>query len=110
MTENQRFSLIWGTVSFIVAVFIIVNNNADIVVMAGFFLKCFAAIMGTAIGLLGAAIGEAIRRFALPDGYFTNGGITSIVKTKLFWMIGPQTIGCLIGALLGVSQTLGWLG
>lgn len=106
MTENQRFSLIWAVVSFIVGVITVTNNTYPPVILAGFFAKTFAVIVGTGTGLIGAAIGEAIRRFALPDGYFTNGGITSIVKTKLFWMIGPQSIGMFIGVVLGIAIVL----
>jgi len=106
MNNNQRFALTWGIVSFIIAAIIVTHNTSPMVVLASFGAKVFAAIVGTIFGLAGAAIGEAFRRFALPDRFFTTGGMTSIIKTKLFWMVGPQIIGMLIGVFLGAALVL----
>ncbi|MCV0437432.1 MAG: hypothetical protein K5880_02285 [Hydrogenophaga sp.] len=103
MTENQRFALIWGSVAFAIGSFMMIFNEAPRVLLASFFTKAFAVLLGTALGIVGAAIGESIRRFALPSGFFTTGGMTSIIKTKLFWMIGPQFIGMFIGMGLGIG-------
>ena len=48
--------------------------------------------------VIGWGRGTVVRRnYALPDGFFTDGGMTSILKTKLFWAIGPQFIGMFLG-------------
>lgn len=106
MSQNQRFLLTWGAVSFIFAALFTFNNNSAMVLMASGLLKVVAVLVGTATGTLGAWIGEAIRRYALPDGFFTDGGITSILKTKLFWAIGPQFIGMFLGMSIGAAIVL----
>lgn len=106
MSQNQRFILIWGAVSFIFAALFTFNNNSAMVMMASGLLKVFAVMVGTITGTLGAGIGEAIRRFALPDGFITDGGMTSILKTKIFWMVGPQSIGMFLGITIGAAVVL----
>lgn len=106
MTDHQRFALIWGLISLFFAILFVTKNSSEMVLMASTFAKFLAILAGLAAGLIGAAIGEALRRFALPDGFFTSGGMTSIVKTKLFWLFGPQLIGCIFGVLLGETLVL----
>ena len=106
MNSNQKSAFIWAVVAFIIATIMVVKNNSAMAVNAGFFLKTFAIMVGTILGFVGAMLGDAIRRFALPDGFFTPGGMGSILKTKLFWMVGPQIIGLLIGVVLGAALVL----
>lgn len=106
MSQNQRFLLTWGAVSFVFAALFTFNNNSAMVLMASGLLKVVAVLVGTATGTLGAWIGEAIRRYALPDGFFTDGGMTSILKTKLFWAVGPQFIGMFLGMSIGAAIVL----
>lgn len=106
MSQIQKSMVIWGAVAFIISIIMVTNNNASFVLAAGFFTKFFAVILGSAFGLAGALIGDAIRKFALPDGFITNGGMGSIIWTKIFWAIGPQSIGVFIGVALGCSIIL----
>ena len=99
-------SIIWGIVAVALSFVMIVFNSSPMVMNAGFFVKSFAFLVGAVLGLGGALIGEAIRLFALPDGFFTQGGMGSILKTKLFWMMGPQCIGVFIGVALGIGIVL----
>ncbi|WP_218569047.1 hypothetical protein [Pseudomonas sp. A-1] len=96
----------WGVAALALSIFIIVFNNSAIVLGAGFFAKCMAVVAGSALGWGGAMIGDAIRRFAHPDAVFTSGGILQLVWIKIFWALGPQVIGLLIGSLVGVSLML----
>lgn len=57
-------------------------------------------------GLIGSSIGRALRNFSLPDAVYTNGGMSTLIKTKLFWMIGPQLIGLQIGSIIGLFAGL----
>jgi hypothetical protein len=36
---------------------------------------------------------------------FTSGGMGSILKEKLFWAVGPQCIGMVIGLMIGIYCT-----
>lgn len=102
----DRTVLMWAGLAFVVAVVACVFNNSAMVLRAGFFAKLFAVIVGTALGLGGALIGNAIRKFAHPDAVFTSGGIVQLVWIKVFWKIGPQVIGLLVGVMLGCSLVL----
>lgn len=53
-------------------------------------------ISGTVFTTIGVMAGDVIRRFVMPDVYFTSGAVDSF-KKKVFWSIGPQAIGWFIG-------------
>lgn len=107
LTPLQKSAAIWGCLAFGIAILAVTRNTSAMVLGAGFFAKFFAVIVGTGFGTLGAMLGDGIRRFAMPDGIITNGGMGSLIQSKLFWMIGPQTIGLLIGVFLGAALVLG---
>ena len=106
MNPKQKSIVIWSVIAFGLAIISVTFNNSAMVLRAGFFAKFFAVIAGTLLGLAGAMIGDAIRRFALPEQFFTTGGVGSILKTKIFWMVGPQTVGVVIGVCLGAALVL----
>lgn len=96
----------WGIASVILAILAISFNNSPLVLGAGFFAKFMAFLVGSVLGLIGALIGDAIRKFASPDAVFTNGGILSLVWVKVFWLLGPQVIGLFAGVLIGIAIVL----
>ncbi|WON77788.1 hypothetical protein [Serratia sp. UGAL515B_01] len=53
----------------------------------------------------GMLIGGFVRQWLMPDAIYTREGAVGIFKAKLFWSIGPQSIGWLIG-VLAVSERL----
>lgn len=106
MNSTQRLVAIWAAVAFIVACIMTFNNSSHMVVRAGIFMKIVAILVGTGLGTAGAMLGDALRKFTKPDAFITTGGLASIFRTKLFWMVGPQLIGLLIGVTLGASFVL----
>lgn len=96
----------WGIAAVAFSIFMCTFNNSPMVLGAGFWAKFFAVIAGSVLGLIGALIGDAIRRFAHPDAFFTNGGMGHIIWTKLFWLCGPQLIGLAIGVVIGCALVL----
>jgi hypothetical protein len=96
----------WGIAAITVSILACTFNNSPMVLGASFGAKLLAVIVGSITGLIGAMIGDAIRRFAHPDAIFTNGGIFQIMGTKLFWLCGPQLIGLLGGTCLGCALVL----
>lgn len=96
----------WGVTSLALAIVMVVYNTAAMVLSAGFFAKLFAVIVGTVLGLIGALIGDAIRKFAHPDAVWTSGGFFSLIGIKLFWLLGPQLIGLAIGVATGCTIVL----
>lgn len=108
-SNNIPFSkevIAWGIAAFLLTILMISKNNAPAVLAAGFFAKFFALIVGTITGWIGALIGNAIRKFVHPDSVFTSGGFFHLLWIKIFWMLGPQTIGLVIGTALGVALVL----
>ncbi|QGN36318.1 hypothetical protein [Klebsiella oxytoca] len=62
----------------------------------------FWLTVGPGVGML---IGAFIRQWLIPDAIYTREGTIGIFKAKIFWAIGPQSIGWLLGAL-AVSEQL----
>ncbi|MEB7886256.1 hypothetical protein [Serratia fonticola] len=62
----------------------------------------FWLTVGPGIGMF---IGGFIKQWLMPDAIYTREGTVGIFKAKLFWSIGPQSIGWLIG-VLAVSEKL----
>ena len=69
----------------------------------------FVWILGALLGIVGVRIGNALRRAAKPDIIITTGGLQGILGAKIFWSVGPQTVGLLIGTVVGCSTLMGWV-
>lgn len=96
----------WGIAAAALAIFAVVFNNSAMALGAGWFAKTMAVLVGSLLGWGGALIGDAIRRFAHPDAVLTNGGILSLIWIKVFWALGPQLVGLLIGVFAGAAIVL----
>ena len=62
----------------------------------GFWGHIATWVFGTFFTVIGVSLGDMFRRFVIPDVYFTTGAVDSFMK-KIFWMVGPQCIGWIIG-------------
>jgi hypothetical protein len=63
-----------------------------------------AAIVFIPAALVAWAIGDFIRRFASPSAYFVSGGAMAMAQTRLYWMVGPQSVAVfVVFAALGVG-------
>ena len=96
----------WAIAAVVGAIVMVSFNHSAMVLGAGLFMKCLAVLAGSVLGFAGALLGDAIRKFAHPDAVYTSGGMFSRVGIKLFWMLGPQVIGLVIGISLGSSLVL----
>ena len=80
---------------------------------AGFWRRTALIVVGivggTPLGTIGALIGSFLRKIAAPDFIMTSQGMSGLLKERIFWAIGPQSIGMLIGTLLGCYLTVGKL-
>ena len=108
--ENQapnQTTTVYLTVSLICSLVVAIAcseiNYKGTVHQLGFWMRTFIFIFGVPGGFIGAKIGRMVRDWLMPDSFYTTGGITEIAKTKLFWAIGPQTIGFCIGLGLGAA-------
>lgn len=53
---------------------------------------------------IGMFIGGLIKQWLKPDAIYTKEGALGIAKAKLFWAIGPQGIGWLLGVFCVANQ------
>ncbi|MBH0058087.1 hypothetical protein I6F65_14075 [Pseudoalteromonas sp. SWXJZ94C] len=96
--------IIWGVISVPVAIFMCSAQREY--AYAGFWLSSLSIILASIFGLVGALIGDALRKFAKPDSVFTSGGFFQLIWIKVFWNIGPQVIGLLIGVVIAGALVL----
>ena len=73
----------------------------------GFFGFIALFLCGSFFTTVGVVIGDLLRKMAMPDAYFTTGFADSI-KKRVFWAVGPQVIGWIIGliAMNGFMQNI----
>jgi hypothetical protein len=96
----------WAIAALVFAIICITFNTSAMVLGAGFFVKFLAVVAGSVLGLIGALLGDAIRKFAHPDAVYTSAGMLSLMWIKLFWMLGPQVIGLIAGGAIGCGLVL----
>lgn len=65
----------------------------------GFWGGILFIVFATLFTTIGVFIGDALRRFAMPDAFFSTGFVDTI-KQKLFWGFGPQVIGWIVGIVV----------
>lgn len=96
----------WGIAALALGILSVTFNTSAMVLGAGLLAKCFAVLVGTVLGWIGAVVGDAIRKFAHPDAVYTSGGLLSLLWIKIFWRIGPQLIGLVAGVMVGCALVL----
>jgi len=96
----------WGIAAAALSFVALTWNNSPMVANASFLQKALAFCLCTPMGLAGALLGDGFRKFARPDVMFTS-GIGALVWQKIFWRIGPQTIGCAVGVFTAIALVLG---
>jgi hypothetical protein len=92
----------WLVGSFVLSILLVAMQKHGPIAQLGFFAKTVCVVVGGVLGFAGYLIGDGLRRFTMPDAFFTEGGLGSILVIKLFWMLGPQLIGLVIGAWTGI--------
>lgn len=108
-TSDVHFSkaaIGWGIFAIALSIFMCTSNTSAMVLGASFGGKLLAVIAGSILGLVGALLGDAIRKFAHPDAVFTNGGMFQLIWNKLFWLCGPQLVGLGLGVAIGCALVL----
>ena len=96
------FYLVLTVVFSFLFCFITAPNGHDF----SFGRRLFASIASIPTGFIGVLLGDLIRRLAIPDIVLIRGGLFQLLKTRLFWMCGPQLIGMVIGIALVAGQIL----
>lgn len=99
--SEEKTSQISGYVIFYAVVAIVLGvAGAAGAKQVGIISRIFIFIFGTAGAFCGAFVGDWLRKIAMPDSIITS-GMADTLKQKLFWFIGPQMIGEILGMGLG---------
>ena len=77
--------------------------NHRVVVQVSFWVRAGVFIAGTVGGTIGMMLGRFARDLVRPDFIITGGGMSGLVKARLFWALGPQLIGMLAGLFLSAG-------
>lgn len=89
-----RHALICFAIFFVITAIAALSPRVHI----GFFGCAALLFAGTFFTTIGVSAGDAVRRFVMPDAYFVSDVMDSFNK-KVFWAIGPQSIGWFIGLM-----------
>jgi hypothetical protein len=87
-----KHALICFVIFFIITLISVFSPRVHL----GFFGNIALLLSGTFFTTIGVALGDLFRRIAQPDAFLSSGAMDTF-KTKIFWAIGPQFIGWLIG-------------
>jgi hypothetical protein len=108
--KDHSALILYGIVALIISGAAAIGMKPEI---EGFWTRTLIVMVtvigGVPGGIIGGLIGKLIGNIARPDVIFTTGGGLEILKAKIFWAIGPQFIGLLVGTILGSGLTGGTL-
>lgn len=76
----------------------------------GFWGSIAIFVFYTILPAIGAAIGNWLRKIAMPMFIVTSGGMGGLLKAKTFWAVGPQIIGWIGGAVIAIDLLNKWFG
>ncbi|MEY0290683.1 hypothetical protein AB7303_17570 [Providencia rettgeri] len=88
-------------IALIIVLFHVINSTGHIRSMWQGISLLFWLTISPGIGMF---IGALIRQWLIPDAIYTKEGALGIAKAKLFWAIGPQGIGWLLGVFAIANQ------
>lgn len=88
-----RYPIIATIASLIVTIYAFCNGVWPHI---GFWGHLWTFIIGSLFLSLGMMAGELFRRFAQPNQLRANGTMKMLEK-RLFWKVGPQFIGAIVG-------------
>lgn len=99
-------AILYGVIALAMTATWVFINKSPSISTANLFMKLLAILVGGGIGTVGALIGNALRKAVHPDAVFTTGGFWSLLWTKVFWRLGPQTIGMVAGTFIGIALVI----
>lgn len=114
LQSAKRFVVIWLVVSIVASTLIVAAGVANLIfgegsATIGFWSATWRLALGFILSvpasLFLASIGDKLRTMAMPVVILSSGFVDTL-KTKLFWAIGPQIIGVLIGQAIVWSLIL----
>lgn len=96
----------FGIAFFIALVIILLNVLDSTGHIRGFWHGVSLLFWLTLSPGIGLFLGALARQWLMPDAIYTQEGALGIAKAKLFWAIGPQGIGWVLGILAVADELL----
>lgn len=87
-----KSSLICFAIFATITIILIFSSNAHL----GFFGYVATLFVGTFFTTIGVFLGDSFRHFTKPDILAASDSV-DMFKKRVFWKIGPQVIGWIIG-------------
>lgn len=87
-----KLFLICFSIALLLTVIMVLSSKSHL----GFFGNFAFLIAVSFFTTIGVVIGDTFCRFTKPD-IFLSSGAGDTFKQKIFWMVGPQSIGWFIG-------------
>jgi hypothetical protein len=87
--------LVWLILSVATA---LVDNYLLLVLTSKAGNFSIASICSIVVSYVFAIVGDKLRTFSMPSAFYTHGMLDCMEK-KLFWRIGPQIIGIMLGQI-----------
>lgn len=97
-----KYFVIAVVIALVVVLFNVLGNSGEIRSFGQGIVYLFWLTLGPGVGM---TLGAVLRQWLMPDSIYISEGAMGIMKAKLFWLIGPQCIGWLVG-LMAVSEYL----
>ena len=106
--KSRIGTVIWTLLALVISFVAAASNLSPHMSHAGLKFS-FVWIAATLFGVIGVQIGDALRRALKPDFIITTGGFQGLLVAKLFWWMGPQCAGLLIGSVIGGGLLWDWI-
>jgi hypothetical protein len=102
LNNAVKYFIIAFTLSLVIVLFNVFSDTGEIYGFWHGVKILFWLTVGPGAGML---VGDFIRQWLMPDAIYTREGVVGIFKAKIFWAVGPQSVGWLLG-VLAVSERL----
>lgn len=108
--KDAIFSIAFSIILFIRCDFDITNllNNANLLNNPNVFgsvsrtmINISGLFFGVLLGIVGLKLGRWFRAYFGPD-FISANSTSALVRGRIFWAIGPQFIGLLVGTCIGI--------
>ena len=85
-----KYFIIALVIALAAALFNVVSTTGEIRSFGQALGYLFWMTLGPGTGM---TIGAALRQWLMPDAVYTSEGMTGLLKARLFWLAGPQSLG-----------------
>lgn len=98
-----KYFAIAFAIALVVVLFNVFGNTGEIRSFGQGMGYLFWITLGPGAGM---TLGAVLRQWLMPDRIYTIDGMGGLLKARLFWLVGPQSIGWLVGLMMVGKQLM----